>query len=138
MGMRKDRDSDTELWAWHAPDPFGAWTAHVANPLKIDVTSSRPAGTPFVRDGVLYRPAQDGSHGYGAALSINQVVRLDELDLVEASRGARRALERAVPSRSSHPGGTRRLRVCRRLPAGHRPVPAVARAARPDPATTDW
>ena len=83
LGVRKDRDSDTELWAWHAPGPFGTWTPHAANPLKIDVTSSRPAGTPFVRDGALFRPAQDGSQGYGAALSINRVDRLDEVGFSE-------------------------------------------------------
>ena len=56
----------------------------MANPLKIDVTSSRPAGTPFVRDGaLLFRPAQDGSQGYGAALSINRVDRLDEVGFSE-------------------------------------------------------
>ena len=57
---------------------FGPWTGHPQNPVKIDVTSSRPAGTPFVRDGVLHRPAQDCSSGYGGAVVINAVVTLDD------------------------------------------------------------
>ena len=65
----------------------GPWTAHPANPVKIDVSSSRPAGTPFVIDGVLYRPAQDCSRGYGGAVVVNRVVRLDETAFVEEPVG---------------------------------------------------
>jgi hypothetical protein len=78
FGTRLDRDPNAELWLWHAPSPLGPWTVHPANPVKIDVRSSRPAGTPFSRDGVLYRPAQDCSRGYGGAVVVNRVVRLDE------------------------------------------------------------
>ncbi|MFX8406684.1 hypothetical protein ABTL65_19795, partial [Acinetobacter baumannii] len=49
----------SELNAWFASDLLGPWHAHPGNPVKIDVRSARPAGTPFVVDGVLYRPAQD-------------------------------------------------------------------------------
>lgn len=76
FGTRRDRYRDGELWLWHAPHPLGPWTEHPANPMKIDVTSSRPAGTPFVADGTLYRPAQDCSDGYGTAVVINRVDRL--------------------------------------------------------------
>ena len=77
FGGRRDRDPNTELWLWHADSLLGPWTAHPQNPVKIDVTSSRPAGTPFARDGVLHRPAQDCSTTYGGAVVINAVVRLD-------------------------------------------------------------
>ena len=76
FGTRRDRYRDGELWLWHAAHPLGPWTEHAANPMKIDVTSSRPAGTPFVVDGVLHRPAQDCSEGYGSAIVINRVDRL--------------------------------------------------------------
>ena len=49
FGGRRDRDANTELWLWSAASLFGPWTGHPQNPVKIDVTSSRPAGTPFVR-----------------------------------------------------------------------------------------
>ena len=84
FGTRRDRYRDGELWLWHAPHPLGPWTQHAANPMKIDVTSSRPAGTPFVVDGVLYRPAQDCSEGYGSAIVINRVDRLSTTHFEEA------------------------------------------------------
>ncbi len=47
----------------------GPWEPHRRNPVKCDVRGSRPAGTPFVHGGELYRPAQDGSKRYGKASS---------------------------------------------------------------------
>ena len=67
---------DAKLYVWHAADLFGPWEPHAMNPVKCDVRSSRPGGTPFIRNGELYRPAQDSSTSYGCALSINRVVRL--------------------------------------------------------------
>lgn len=83
FGTRRDRARDAELWLWSAPGPLGPWTQHPANPVKIDVRSSRPAGTPFIRGGVLYRPAQDCSQQYGSAVVINQVDRLDDTGFEE-------------------------------------------------------
>jgi len=71
------------LHAWHAPDLFGPWSPHAGNPIKRDVRSSRPAGTPFVHDGQLYRPAQDCSRTYGGAVVINHVLRLTPTEFAE-------------------------------------------------------
>lgn len=60
----------------HAAGPEGPWLPHAGNPVKVDVRSSRSAGTPFVRQGRLYRPAQDCAAGYGAGVVINRVTRL--------------------------------------------------------------
>ncbi len=54
----------------------GPWRPHPANPVKIDAASARPAGTPFVRAGALYRPAQDCRRHYGGAVAINRVLVL--------------------------------------------------------------
>jgi hypothetical protein len=80
-----DRDSvpDASLYAWHSPDLFGPWKPHPGNPLKTDVRSSRPAGTPFVHQGQLYRPAQDGSRTYGGSVVLNRVHRLTPDDFEE-------------------------------------------------------
>ena len=51
----------------------GPWQPHVRNPVKIDVRSCRPGGTPFLVGGQLYRPAQDCSREYGGALVVNRI-----------------------------------------------------------------
>ncbi len=70
-------DAATRLLLYHADELAGPWRAHRHNPLKVDVASARPAGAPFVVDGVLYRPAQDCSTGYGARVVVHRVDRLD-------------------------------------------------------------
>ncbi len=66
------------LWLWSAPDFRGPWAPHRANPVLIDIATARPAGRMFERDGALYRPVQDCRAGYGAALALARVDRLDE------------------------------------------------------------
>jgi hypothetical protein len=63
----------THLHLWWADALFGEWHPHALNPVKIDLRSARPAGTPFHHDGWLYRPAQDCSTSYGAAVAICKV-----------------------------------------------------------------
>ena len=66
------------LWLWSAPDFRGPWTPHPRNPVLIDIASARPAGRMFERGGALYRPVQDCRAGYGAAMALARVDRLDE------------------------------------------------------------
>ncbi|HEY3785397.1 MAG TPA: hypothetical protein VGL55_08965 [Steroidobacteraceae bacterium] len=70
------KGASSELHLWFAPALEGPWEAHPANPVKIDVRSARPAGTPFHHNGLLYRPAQDCSKTYGGRVAINQVTVL--------------------------------------------------------------
>lgn len=76
---------ESRLYGWYAPELVGPWTPHPANPLKTDVRSSRPAGTPFTDAGRLYRPAQDCSRTYGGAITINQVRRLTPTEFDEVA-----------------------------------------------------
>ena len=76
FGTRADAGDNFKLFGWHADELTGLWRPHSANPLKTDIRSSRPAGPPFVHDGALYRPAQDCSTGYGAAVVVNKVLTL--------------------------------------------------------------
>jgi hypothetical protein len=73
----------TELHGWFADELAGPWRAHPGNPLKIDIRSARPAGTPFLHDGSLYRPAQDESRTYGGAIIVNRVLRLSPTEFRE-------------------------------------------------------
>lgn len=66
------------LYLWSAPDFRGPWTPHAGNPVLIDIASARPAGHVVSRDGVLIRPVQDGRRGYGEALSLARIDRLDD------------------------------------------------------------
>jgi hypothetical protein len=69
-------EGSLKLLAFHAEALDGPWSPHSLNPLKIDVTSSRPAGPLFQRDGMLLRPAQDCSVTYGAAVVLHRIVEL--------------------------------------------------------------
>ncbi len=72
-----ERDDNGALLLFHAPELRGPWRPHPLNPVVRDVRGARPAGTPFVVDGALYRPAQDCSTGYGARVALARIDRLD-------------------------------------------------------------
>ena len=65
------------LHIWSAPDFRGPFTSHPANPVLIDPSTARPAGRIVERGGVLIRPVQDCSQGYGRALGLARIDRLD-------------------------------------------------------------
>jgi hypothetical protein len=75
--------SNTHLFIYHSPDLSGAFHPHAQNPVKTDIRSSRPAGTPFFDGDKLYRPAQDCSVTYGGRIAINRVERLTVDDFHE-------------------------------------------------------
>lgn len=93
-----DRGPNSELWAWYAKDLSGPWQEHHLNPVKIDIRSSRPAGTPFWSSGHLYRPAQDCSESYGRRISINRLVELSPSVFSEQKV----AMVDPVPGRNRH------------------------------------
>ncbi|HEY2590440.1 MAG TPA: hypothetical protein VGI35_02520 [Steroidobacteraceae bacterium] len=70
------RGANCELHLYYAEALAGPWQPHAANPVKVDIRSARPAGTPFWKDGAFYRPAQDCSGTYGRRVVINRVTRL--------------------------------------------------------------
>lgn len=80
---RRDIDFFGNLCLWYATDLAGPWTPHPGNPVKLDVRSSRSAGTPFVHGGQLFRPSMDCSQTYGGALAVNRVVVCSPVDFRE-------------------------------------------------------
>lgn len=68
--------SDT-LAIHHAPDLLGPWEEHALRPVLVDSRVARPAGAVVERDGVLWRPIQDCSTGYGKKLALARVDKLD-------------------------------------------------------------
>lgn len=75
--------SNTHLYIYYADELDGVYKPHPANPVKMDVRSSRPAGLPFIHEGELYRPAQDCSESYGKRIAINRIVTLNETEFEE-------------------------------------------------------
>jgi hypothetical protein len=65
------------LCLWSAPDFRGPYTPHPANPVLIDPATARPAGRIVERGGRLIRPVQDCATGYGRALGLARIDRLD-------------------------------------------------------------
>ena len=55
----------------------GPWRVHPGNPVRIDITSSRPGGTPLVIGDRLMAPMQDSTKTYGGALRPLWIDRLD-------------------------------------------------------------
>ncbi|OGQ47328.1 MAG: hypothetical protein A3H42_05850 [Deltaproteobacteria bacterium RIFCSPLOWO2_02_FULL_46_8] len=88
MTMNADRDAISELYIWHAPNLVGPWEPHQLNPVKVDVRSSRPAGTPFTHEGKLYRPVQDCSYSYGQRVVLNHILELTPARFHEETVGA--------------------------------------------------
>lgn len=74
---------DAALFLWYADALHGPWLPHARNPVKVDLRTARPAGTPFLHNGGLYRPAQDCSRCYGGAVSLQRVLRLNPREFVE-------------------------------------------------------
>ena len=64
---------DRDLLLFHSDGPFGPWQPHPANPIVSNRRGARPAGPLLVLDGVLHRPGQDSSRGYGGALVVHRV-----------------------------------------------------------------
>lgn len=72
-----------KLYAYHAPALDAKWEPHALNPVKCDIGATRPAGNVFSVDGQLFRPSQDCSSTYGAAVVINQMVKLTATEFQE-------------------------------------------------------
>jgi hypothetical protein len=66
-----------ELHVFWAETPLGPWNQHPRNPVMADVRRARPAGSLFSVGGHWYRPSQDCSRGYGWAINLNRITRLD-------------------------------------------------------------
>lgn len=67
---------DDTLHVYWANRIEGPWHPHALNPVKVDASSSRPAGSMWVSDGFLHRVVQDCSSTYGGRVRCMRIVRL--------------------------------------------------------------
>lgn len=74
---------DSKLNIAFADSLFDDFKEHPANPVKIDATSARSAGTPFLFNGHIYRPSQNCSKSYGSSIVINRITDLTEKSFSE-------------------------------------------------------
>jgi hypothetical protein len=81
------RDKISRLHVAWADELTGPWHAHPGNPVRTDISSSRPGGTPLVVDGQLVVPMQDCRRTYGGAIRPLTVHRLTT-KAFEADAGA--------------------------------------------------
>lgn len=73
-----DASMDDTLHIYWADQLEGPWHPHNLNPVKIDASCSRPAGTMWTQDGMLYRVVQNCSSTYGSATACMRVRVLNE------------------------------------------------------------
>lgn len=72
-----------ELLLFYSDRLDGEWHYHRANPISSDVRNARSAGALFRRGDSLIRPAQDGSGGYGSAITLNEVIAISRSEYAE-------------------------------------------------------
>lgn len=92
-GMRWGSSWDA-LSLWSSKSLLGPWKPHPGNPVLIDAATARPAGDMFEIEGELYRPTQDCASGYGSAINLARVDRLDAGGFTQAIIGRERFLTR--------------------------------------------
>ncbi|MFC5190308.1 hypothetical protein ACFPIK_00910 [Algoriphagus aquatilis] len=73
-----------ELYLYFSPSlDFPTWVSHALNPIVSDVRRSRPAGRLFLKNGKLYRPAQDSEKRYGHRIRLMEIKKLSLSDYEE-------------------------------------------------------
>lgn len=76
-------EENSDLYMAFANSLFDEFKQHPKNPVKVDVSSARSAGTPFILDGKIYRPAQNCTKTYGGSIVINRITELSEENFSE-------------------------------------------------------
>ena len=72
----EEMNSELHLYQVDGPD-LKSLVAHPLNPVVFDTRTARNAGRILEKDGILYRPSQDNSHGtYGYGLNLMRIDRL--------------------------------------------------------------
>jgi hypothetical protein len=74
---------DRQLHLFFADQLLGNYQPHPGNPVKDDLSGSRPAGALIAYKGEWYRPAQDSRYTYGGGMVINKITKLDEQQFEE-------------------------------------------------------
>ncbi|MCW8445377.1 hypothetical protein OQJ05_15125 [Fluoribacter gormanii] len=79
----KEMGDNSHLFIWYSKTLTGSWQQHALNPVKCDIRSSRPAGTPFIIDDIIYRPSQNCAGRYGKSIMVNRIKSLSPTSFQE-------------------------------------------------------
>ena len=79
----EEADGRANVYLHYAKSLTGPWHPHALNPVKLDVRSARPGGSPFMVGNSLFRPAQDCSRAYGSRISLQHVIRMNPQEYEE-------------------------------------------------------
>ncbi|MFH0866807.1 MAG: hypothetical protein V1904_11475 [Bacteroidota bacterium] len=80
---RSGPDSNTNLYLYFSENFDGTYLPHSNNPVKTDIRSVRPAGTPFILNNSLFRPSQNSSMTYGGSIVLNKIIKLTPYEFSE-------------------------------------------------------
>ncbi|HKK41835.1 MAG TPA: hypothetical protein VJ963_05445 [Bacteroidales bacterium] len=76
--------NSTELFLFYTDNLFsGEWRSHPLNPVISDISTARPAGKVFFRNGKIYRPSQDCTGRYGVGFKLFEITSLNEFEYDE-------------------------------------------------------
>lgn len=79
---KKERGPDLNLFLYYSED-FIKWLPHKKNPVKTDITSARPGGSPFWYKNRFIRPTQNSSKTYGGSINFFEIKTLTPFDFEE-------------------------------------------------------
>jgi len=85
-GIKNEMESDwSNLHIFYSDNPISEnWTSHPMNPIIVNKRNSRSAGKIYLKNNVLYRPAQISTNDeYGKGIIINEIKLLNETEYYE-------------------------------------------------------
>lgn len=77
------KESNKDLYIYHAEQPEGPWTAHVKNPVVKNSAMARPAGYVVKIGENMFRVIQKCDKYYGESVNVSRIVRLTPEDFEE-------------------------------------------------------
>ncbi|MCK9448221.1 MAG: hypothetical protein M0Q41_04505 [Bacteroidales bacterium] len=101
--------ASAQLYAYFSTEMKGPYKPHPLNPVKTDIFSSRNAGTPWVKNGRIYRFAQDCAGSYG------RMVRMMEMNISSTSFNEKEVTRIMPDDKSPYCRGLHTINGCSQL-----------------------
>ena len=80
---KEDENENFNLHIYYSDELTGDWKAHPGNPFIAKENVLRPAGRPFMHNGILMRPSQNCTETYGGSINISRITALSETTFKE-------------------------------------------------------